>query len=140
MSKLPLSHYINAHLSVIYITIIPICLTSALAWCLYGIAGEHILQPLKNFKMTLPKEWGMPLGWSLAFIPILIILGGLVFHLAWKSRGIPFKMHLKRSFKPTDVWYENEHRELMLVDATKESPILAFKRGGAYANRSSTEV
>ena len=27
MSKLPLSHYINAHLSVIYITIIPICLT-----------------------------------------------------------------------------------------------------------------
>ena len=48
--------------------------------------------------------------------------------------------HLKRSFKPTDLWYENEHRELMLVDANKDSPILAFRRGGAYANRSSTEV
>lgn len=48
--------------------------------------------------------------------------------------------HFKRSFKPTDVWYENEHRELMLIDSSKESPILAFKRGSAYANRSSTEV
>ena len=48
--------------------------------------------------------------------------------------------HFKRSFKPTDLWYENEHRELMLVDANKDSPILAFRRGGAYANRSSTEV
>ena len=49
--------------------------------------------------------------------------------------------HLRRSFKPTDIWYENEHRELMLLDSSaKESPILAFNRGRAYANRSSTEV
>ena len=26
--------------------------------------------------------------------------------------------HLKRCFKPTDVWYENEHRELMALDAS----------------------
>ena len=52
-----------------------------------------------------------------------------------------FFQHLKRSFKPTDVWYENEHRELMLLDSSnKESPILAFHKGRAYANRSSTEV
>ena len=114
MSKLPLTHYINSHLSVLYITVIPIflsvstyhysewfrmvlysfafCLQCSLGYCLFNIAGEHIAQPLKNFKMTLPKEWGMPLGWSLTFIPILIILAGLLFHVIWKSRGIPFKM------------------------------------------------
>ena len=69
-----------------------LCLQCSLGYCLFNIAGEHIAQPLKNFKMTLPKEWGMPLGWSLTFIPILIILAGLLFHVIWKSRGIPFKM------------------------------------------------
>ena len=44
---------------------------------------------------------------------------------------------MKRSFKPTDVWYENEHRELMASDATsaKDSPILAYKRGLAFGGR-----
>ena len=42
--------------------------------------------------MTLPAEWGMPLGWSLTFIPILIIIGGLLFHLLWNGRGMPFMM------------------------------------------------
>merc|ERR1712079_983064 len=141
MSKLALNHFINSHLSVLYTTLIPIFLCCSLGWCLYDIAGEHIEKPLKHYKMNLPDEWGMPLGWSLAFIPILIILGGLTFQMFWQCRGIPFRMHLKRSFKPTDVWYENEHRELMLLDSSaKESPILAFNRGRAYANRSSTEV
>eukprot|EP00093_Oithona_nana_P008682 08682.XXX_255129_257662_1 [CDS] Oithona nana genome sequencing. len=140
MSKLPLTHYINSHLSVLYVTVIPIILTCSLAWCLYNTAINHILQPLKNFQMTLPAEWGMPLGWSLTFIPILIIIGGLLFHLLWNGRGMPFMMHIKRSFKPTDTWYENEHRELMQLDSSKESPILAFRKGRAYANGSSTEV
>ena len=50
--------------------------------------------------------------------------------------------HLKRSFKPTDRWYENEHRELMQLDSTpKESPILAYKRGMATLNgKNITEV
>jgi hypothetical protein len=59
------------------------------------------------------------------------------------SLGIPFKLHLKRSFKPTDDWYENEHRELMQLDAsnTKDSPMLAFKRGKTTnQNGNSTEV
>jgi len=140
MSKMPLTHYINSHLSVLFITVIPIFLTISLGWTLEGIHQDYLSPPLKNFKMTLPMEWGMPLGWSLSFIPILIIIGGILFHFTWKKRGIPFRMHFKRSFKPTDLWYENEHRELMLVDANKDSPILAFRRGGAYANRSSTEV
>ena len=59
---------------------------------MYDIAGEHIEKPLKHYKMNLPDEWGMPLGWSLAFIPILIILGGLTFQMFWQCRGIPFRM------------------------------------------------
>ena len=42
--------------------------------------------------MDLPEEWGMPLGWSLAFVPVLLIIFGFIFHLLWKSRGMPFKM------------------------------------------------
>ncbi len=34
----------------------------------------------------------MPLGWSLALAPLIIIAFGFVFHLVWKSRGMPFKM------------------------------------------------
>ena len=52
--------------------------------------------------------------------------------------------HLKRSFKPTDTWYENEHRELMQLDpaSAKDSPVLAFRRGKGNngANGNITEV
>ena len=57
-----------------------------------NIHQDYLSPPLKNFKMTLPMDWGMPLGWSLSFIPILIIIGGILFHFTWKKRGIPFKM------------------------------------------------
>ena len=57
---------------------------------------EHVTLPLANFSMTLPAEWGMPLGWSLTLIPILLTIAGLLFHLFGKqllgSLGIPFKM------------------------------------------------
>ena len=121
-----------------------------LSWTLYKVSQEHLEKPLVNFSVDLPEEWGMPLGWSLAFVPVLLIIFGFIFHLLWKSRGMPFKMvsatvllvrcnlialsstiyqgelikiygffqHLKRCFKPTDVWYENEHRELMALDAS----------------------
>ena len=46
--------------------------------------------------MTLPSEWGMPLGWSLTLIPILLTIIGLLWHLCGKkllgSLGIPFKL------------------------------------------------
>jgi len=145
MSKMPLTHYISAHLSVLYASIIPILMAVSLGWCLYGVSRVHTDMPLANFAMQLPPQWGMALGWSLTFIPILCTAAGLLYHLIWKSRGIPFKMHLKRSFKPTDTWYENEHRELMQLDptATKDSPVLAFRqRAGkaSHANGNITEV
>lgn len=117
--------------------------------------------------MNLPDNWGMPLGWSLASVPVLLILLGFLFNLLWKSRGMPFKMvgvtyglyillssililcspflrfqHFSRSFKPTDIWYENEHRELMQMEnSPKDSPILAYKRGvRGLSDKNITEV
>ena len=69
-----------------------ISLQISLGWTLENIHQDYLSPPLKNFKMTLPLDWGMPLGWSLSFIPILIIIGGILFHFTWKKRGIPFKM------------------------------------------------
>mgnify|MGYP003309766868 CR=1 FL=1 len=63
---------------------------------MYGVAEEHVRLPLANFSMTLPPDWGMPLGWSLTLIPILLTVAGLLYHLFGKkltgSLGIPFKM------------------------------------------------
>ena len=63
-----------------------------LSWTLYKVSQEHLEKPLVNFSVDLPEEWGMPLGWSLAFVPVLLIIFGFIFHLLWKSRGMPFKM------------------------------------------------
>jgi hypothetical protein len=56
---------------------------------------------------------------------------------------------LKRSFKPTDSWYENEHRELIQQELTngaaanntlpKDSPIVAFNQTNKR-NGNTTEV
>ncbi|CAB4064262.1 unnamed protein product [Lepeophtheirus salmonis] len=46
----------------------------------------------------------------------------------WEYLNKPW--HVRCSFKPTDLWYENEHKELMVLDASpKGSPLMAFKRG-----------
>ena len=63
-----------------------------LSWTLYKVSQEHLEKPLVNFSVDLPEDWGMPLGWSLAFVPVLLIIFGFIFHLLWKSRGMPFKM------------------------------------------------
>ena len=69
---------------------------ASLGWCLYGVSQEHVELPLKNWGMELPQDWGMPLGWSLTLIPILLTIAGLLFHLFGKkivgSLGIPFSM------------------------------------------------
>ena len=67
-----------------------------LSWTLYKVSQEHLEKPLVNFSVDLPEEWGMPLGWSLAFVPVLLIIFGFIFHLLWKSRGMPFKMESVR--------------------------------------------
>ena len=65
---------------------------ACLGWTLYNLGHEHIERPLVNFSMNLPASWGMPLGWSLAFIPVFFLVFGFLFHLIWQSRGMPFAM------------------------------------------------
>uniref|UniRef100_A0A0K2TLA7 Sodium-dependent nutrient amino acid transporter 1 n=1 Tax=Lepeophtheirus salmonis TaxID=72036 RepID=A0A0K2TLA7_LEPSM len=130
MSKMSLSHYISSHLTVIYSSVLPLGLACTLAWSLYSISLVEGIQSLKNFSIELPPSWGMPLGWSITIIPILLIILGIIFHIAWMGQGQPFLKHVRCSFKPTDLWYENEHKELMVLDASpKGSPLMAFKRG-----------
>ncbi len=114
MSKMPLSHYFSAHLSVLYATVLPVVMTvrmrfsqrnvqeshsvivllfqATLAWGVYKVSLEHVEAPLVNFSMGLPLGWGMPLGWCIACLPVLFTLIGFAFNLLWKSKGIPFPM------------------------------------------------
>ena len=56
-------------------------------------AGDMVNKDfISNFNLELPNEWGMPLGWSLAFVPVLIVVSGLLFHLIGKYRGMPLLM------------------------------------------------
>ena len=51
--------------------------------------------------------------------------------------------HIKRCFKPTDTWYENEHRELMQTDpnvANKSSIYRGAGTLGGYQPKNITEV
>ena len=53
------------------------------------MAIEHLIDPLATFSMSLPASWGVPLGLSLAVLPVApIIIGGIV-HLLFGARGVP---------------------------------------------------
>ena len=81
-----------------------------LSWTLYKVSQEHLEKPLVNFSVDLPEDWGMPLGWSLAFVPVLLIIFGFIFHLLWKSRGMPFKMVRElESYSDTKLRIEGLH-------------------------------
>jgi len=111
MSKFRLSHWVQAHLSVIFYSLLPIALTATLVWHLYGLSSDHLEEPLAAFGMALPSGWGLPLAWALSALPLTPLLLGAVLQLAWIRRGVPFTMHLKRLVKPTDRYYRNEHLE-----------------------------
>ena len=102
---------------------------ASLAWCLYGVALEHVTLPLANFSMTLPAEWGMPLGWSLTLIPILLTIAGLLWHLFGKqilgSLGIPFKMVIFDYFLniTMSIWYFLLFLVLYLFNVSRFSSI-----------------
>merc|ERR1712223_529693 len=111
MSKFRLSHWTQAHLSVIFYSLLPIAMTATLVWHLYGLSTNHLEEPLAAFGMSLPSGWGLPLAWALSALPLTPLLLGAVLQLAWIRRGVPFTMHLKRLVKPTDRYYRNEHLE-----------------------------
>jgi len=62
------------------------------------VAQEHLINPLANFSVKLPQDWGMPLGWAITFLPFAVIIAGMLFNLLWASRGMPFKMVVQNAF------------------------------------------
>ena len=106
MSKVSLPHWFTSHLSVIYFTVLPIFLTvsikhvahqaptfilifqSSLVYSLHTLSIHHLTEPLSTFGLLLP-HWGMPMGWSLAFLPISPLVFGAVVHCVWGDKGEP---------------------------------------------------
>jgi len=112
MSRVALHHFISSHLSTLYYTVIPVLTLGGLIWRLQQLSLDHLIDPLATFSVSLPAEWGMPLGWSLSFLPLSPILLGAIVHLAFGARGVQRSLHLKRSVRPTDRYYRNEHIEI----------------------------
>jgi len=119
MSRVCLHHFVCSHLSVLYYTVVPLLTLGALSWTLQVLSVDHLVDPLATFDMSLPDEWGMPLGWSLAFLPLAPIVFGAIVHLMFGARGVPRVVHWKRSLKPTDRYYRNEHIEIQAEAANK---------------------
>jgi len=111
MSKLSLPHWVTSHLSVLYFTVLPTLLIACLVHSLNTLSSHHMMQPLSTFGILLP-HWGMPMGWSLAFLPISPIVFGAVVHIVWGDIGLPRLTHFIQSWKPTERWYRNQHLEL----------------------------
>merc|ERR1712079_786754 len=55
MSKFRLSHWTQAHLSVIFYSLLPIAMTTTLVWHFYGLSTNHLEEPLAAFGMSLPS-------------------------------------------------------------------------------------
>lgn len=127
MSKLDLPHWISSHLSVLYSTVIPAMLMGSLGWNLMELSQEQEKTPLANFSMTLPLKWGMPLGWSLALLPLSPIILGAIIHIAWNDRMISKLVLLRRSVKPTEQWYNKERNELVIQKVIDKSSLSSNK-------------
>jgi len=119
MSRVCLHHFVSSHLSTLYYSVIPVMVLGGLVWRLRLLSLDHLVDPLATFDMSLPAEWGMPLGWSLAFLPLFPILLGAVVHLIFGARGVDRVTHLKRSVRPTDRYYRNEHLEIQAEQSNK---------------------
>ena len=101
--KVMLPHWFSSHLSVIYFSILPTFLMvsciidrylvllkniqASLVHNLEVLSSYHLLEPLSTFGLLLP-EWGMPMGWSLAFLPLSPLLFWALVHSIWGNRGV----------------------------------------------------
>jgi len=115
MSKLSLPHWATSHLSVIYFSFLPAFLSACLFQSLHSLGSHHLVQPLSTFGLLLP-HWGMPMGWSLAILPISPILLGALVHCVCGNRGVPRFSNFMKSLEPTEKWHRNRHLELEEVD------------------------
>ena len=61
---------------------------ASLVYSLHSLSTHHLAQPLNTFGLLLP-HWGMPMGWSLAALPISPLVFGAVVYLVWGDSGVP---------------------------------------------------
>ena len=71
------------------------------------LTTQHLTEPLSTFGLLLPA-WGIPMGWSLAFLPISPIVLWAVVHCIWGDRGV-------QSIQPTEQWARNEKSNLKKI-------------------------
>lgn len=108
MSKTIFPHWITCHLAVDYYTLLPALTSASLGYFLYSLHHQTQEDPLQNFSMALPQEWGVVVGWCLAILPLSpLLIGGVVSVICKIKERAQFKVsHL---LQPSDCWYSNEH-------------------------------
>merc|ERR1711892_1100809 len=116
MSKLSLPHWVTSHLSVIYMTALPILLTSSLCWCLYTLSLDHLEEPLSTFSMSLPSSFGVPLAWCLSALPLSPILVGTITCLLCGLKVPKLSRSFQTYFAPTNMWHRNAQMEMTESD------------------------
>jgi len=108
MSRVKVHHWLEAHLSVIYYSILPVMLTACLCWQLYHLSFDHLRSPLSPWGLSLESEpWGLTIAWALAAIPLFPLLMGALWRLIRLHKGGSFKQHLRRQLKSSDRYYRN---------------------------------
>lgn len=116
MSKINLPHWATSHLSVIYITVLPVFLTASLSWSLYSLALEHQEEPLSTFSMTVPPFLREPLAWCLVILPPAPIIAGAVMCLLCGLKVSSVSRNLRNYFAPTNVWHSKAQLEMAESD------------------------
>merc|ERR1711892_251689 len=111
MRKLSLPHWLSSHLSVIFFSILPTFLMAALVQVLQVLSTNHLEEPLSTFGLLLP-QWGVPMGWSLAFLPLSPLIFWAEVHFLWGNRGVPRLVNLRQSLQPTERWWRHEKSSL----------------------------
>jgi len=107
MSSITFPFWAVSQLSTIYFIILPVFVLASLVYNFSTLSSFHIVQPLSTFGLRLP-HWGMPLGWSLAFLPIApLVIWALVYSVLW-NRETPRIEHLRKCIHPTERWTRNE--------------------------------
>ena len=102
MTRRKLSNYTKSHLTVILVTVVPIIFTvtscfsdkltklyllflrqASLGWSLYVLS----IKSIKADGGMLPRDWGLPVAWSLSSLAVLPLIIGALWYLTVAARG-----------------------------------------------------
>ena len=65
---------------------------ATLSWHLYTLTHYTVGEPLLSSGISLPIDWGLPVAWSLAILPVTPIVLGAVLHMVWFTNGVPISL------------------------------------------------